>query len=119
VLVRTGERLGSPLSLPPASGGPFSLGDPDYLRQLLSEAGWRDVVIDRDRRKLYLGGAGAGDDEAVDFVLALGPAQLALADQPAEVVDAARADLGRALADWKDDIGIGLPGGFLVASARR
>jgi SAM-dependent methyltransferase len=119
VLVRTGERLGSPLSLPPVNGGPFSLGDPDRLRRLLTDAGWRDVTIDRDQRTLYLGGAGASVDQAVDYVFGLGPAQLALAEQPAELVDAARADLTRELQDWEDDSGFGLPGGVLVVSARR
>ncbi|HYP44764.1 MAG TPA: class I SAM-dependent methyltransferase [Propionibacteriaceae bacterium] len=119
VLVGTGQRLGRALPLPPVNRGPFSLGDPERLHRLLSDAGWRDITIDLDQRKLYLGGPGASVEQAVDFVLDLGPAQMALGEQPAELVDTARSDLARALLGWKDDVGFGLPGGFLVVSARR
>lgn len=119
VLIKTGERLGRPLPLPPTDGGPFSLGDPDRLSRLLTDAGWRDVTVEIDQRLLYLSGPGASDEQAVDYVLDLGPARLALADQPAELVQAARTDLQRALRDWRDDVGVGLPAGFLIVSARR
>lgn len=119
VLLQTGQRLGMSLELPPADGGPFSLGDPTRTRDLLSAAGWVDVDLTPDHRALFLSGPGGSDEEAVDFVLTLGPARTAVENQPVEVVDVLRAALLEAMAGWREDHGVGLPGNFLVVTARR
>jgi len=119
VIVGAGKRLGVTLALPPVDGGPFALGDPDRLRQLLTAAGWSDVAIVEDQRPLYLGGPGASDEQAAAFVVNFGFERLILTGQPAEVLAAVRHDLGAALHQWRDDVGVGLPGGFLLVSARR
>jgi len=61
----------------------FAFADPDYVRQILSSAGWTDVEA-RPTPFRYVAGDGIGAvDHALDFLAALGPASrtmLALAD---------------------------------------
>lgn len=56
----------------PGEPGPFSLGDPDWIREILSGAGYANVEIDSDVRELPLGG-GRPLDETADFILRIGP----------------------------------------------
>lgn len=119
VVTRVAERLGLTVAPPSEDQGPFSLGDPDELTELLQAVGWTAVEVELDQRPLPLGGAGGDDERAVEFVLALGSSRAVLEDQPAEVHDAVRAELLAACRDWCSAGGAGLPGGFLVVRARR
>jgi SAM-dependent methyltransferase len=119
VLSLTFQRLGIKARLPPDDRGPFALGDRDRTTRMLRAAGWVDVDISSDERPLYLGGPGATDEQAAHFCLSFGPVNIMLADQPEDVREAVRRDLLAALPDWRDDVGIGLPGGVMLVSARR
>ena len=112
-------RHGVQMTVPPADGGPFSLGDVERLTRLLTATGWRDVDVRRDGRMLYHGGAGASDLTAAESLLGIGPIRAAVEGQPAELVDAVRQDLLRACGEWRSDLGVGLVAGFLLVSARR
>ena len=118
VLAATFRRLGVPLVLPPPDRGPFALGAPEQLRETLTAAGWSDVEIVADEQPLYLGGAGATNQQALDFVTELGPTRTALEGQPSDLVAAVRADLLAAFDSWRDAIGVALSGGVLYVSAR-
>lgn len=83
---------------PAEAPGPFSFGDPDRVRGILTGAGFEEVEIapfDHD----ILFGRGATGEEAVEAALerafAVGPLRRALADQPANIREAA-ADAVRA-----------------------
>jgi SAM-dependent methyltransferase len=83
-----------PLPAPPAPGtpGPFQLADRDRVRAILAEAGWSDVAVDPFETTLGVGGS-EDLDEAVDFLLRIGP----LARVLGEIPD--RPDLRDAVAD--------------------
>jgi SAM-dependent methyltransferase len=68
-----------PLPAPRESSapGPFSFADPDRVRAILSGAGFRDVELESLERELTVGG-GLPLDDAVDFLLQLGPLGAAL-----------------------------------------
>ncbi|MBB5987357.1 class I SAM-dependent methyltransferase [Sphingobium lignivorans] len=53
----------------PRAPGPFVFADTDYLKEVLHDAGFRDVHVDACMRDMPIGGAGAGPEEAADFVL--------------------------------------------------
>jgi hypothetical protein len=68
-----------PLPPPPApdAPGPFSFGDPERVRGILSGAGYVDVDIAPHEGTLSL--PGGGDvDATVEFLLQMGPAAAAL-----------------------------------------
>jgi SAM-dependent methyltransferase len=77
---------------PPSAPGPFQLADRDRLHDLLERAGWRDVAIEPIETLMDIGG-GASVDEAVSFLLRIGPLARALAEL------GERPDLRRALTD--------------------
>jgi SAM-dependent methyltransferase len=60
--------------------GPFGLADPDFTRDMLACAGWREAAAQPvDFR--YVAGAGADPvEDAVDFFSRIGPAARAIAD---------------------------------------
>jgi hypothetical protein len=57
------ERLGPPAPQPPRAPGPLALSEPDYVDEILSAAGFADVVI--DRTEIRLPGAPSAREEAV------------------------------------------------------
>lgn len=118
VLTTTFERLGIDIELPPDDLGPFALGDRDRTTRLLGAAGWDDIDITQDDRPLYPGGPGATDEQVADFFVSFGPLKLMLEHQPTDVMEAVRSDLSAAVTGWRDDVGVGLPGGVLIVSAR-
>lgn len=62
------------LPAPPSPGapGPFSFADPERVRDILKQAGFGQVSIEAEERKLTVGGS-LPLEEAVDFLLHLGP----------------------------------------------
>jgi ubiquinone/menaquinone biosynthesis C-methylase UbiE len=60
-----------PEEAPSCGPGPFSMADPDTVREILGAAGWTDVVLERIDARVTIGDS---LDEAVAFQLALGPA---------------------------------------------
>lgn len=71
---------------PPGPGepGPFSLAEEDYLRYILSTAGFEDVQIESWVRDLPTAG-GASLDDAVEFIIECGPLARPLAEVEAPV----------------------------------
>jgi SAM-dependent methyltransferase len=65
--------------LPPIPGpdapGPFSFADPARVRAILERAGYSDVELEDVRETLTIGGS---IDQAVDFMLQMGPTAAAL-----------------------------------------
>jgi ubiquinone/menaquinone biosynthesis C-methylase UbiE len=61
----------------PRTPGPFAFAEADYVREILGRAGFTDVTVDPDERRMEIAG-GADLDEVVDFLLQIGPAARAL-----------------------------------------
>ena len=107
------------LPAPPAPGapGPFALADPERVRRILTASGFQDVSFDAHEAKLSLGGA-ANVEEAVEFILEIGPVATLLqkADAPvrARVVQAIR----EALTPYTSRDGVSLGGAAWIVLAR-
>ncbi len=64
--------IGQYVDLPapvPRSPGPFALDDPDYVRELLEQAGFKPRSIDTWQGEQPVAGPGASPEAATDFVL--------------------------------------------------
>lgn len=60
-----------PAPPPPGAPGPFAFADQDRVAQILSDAGWSDIVIEPWRGNVTLPGDTA--EEAAGFMLEIGP----------------------------------------------
>lgn len=86
----------SHIEIPPAiprAPGPFAFEDTDYLREILTTAGFGNITIAPYTGTQPVGGAGASATEAADFVLAAMAVGRALAEHGDAVRSAARDDL--------------------------
>lgn len=97
--------------------GPFSLAEPERTRGLLEKAGWVDIELSPVNVRATIGNTAALDD-AVTFLLDLGPAHVALADAPEEVRAEARAAVREALRLYRTRRGVKMPAAVWLVSAR-
>ena len=111
-LLRSALAAGRDLPVPGASG-PFSLGDPDRVRALLTGAGCTDVALADVRRPMDFG---ATVDAALDFVTGLLGGLVADLDSAARA--AALAALRRTLSDHATPAGVHLPSAAHLVTAR-
>jgi SAM-dependent methyltransferase len=102
---------------PPGAPGPFAFADRDRVDGILRDAGFADVVIEPYEEELTVGGT-TDLDEAVTFLLTLGPTSAALAeagdDVRARVVTAVR----DAIAPYHGPAGVRLPAAAWIVRAR-
>lgn len=106
-------------TLDPLAPGPFAFADSARVRQVLTDAGWRDVDIAECRRIVQLGGTTVFED-AVDLSLRIGPTARALAGaENAELRPAARAAISDALRPYQTADGVMLEGVCWIVRAQR
>ncbi|MEZ4218915.1 MAG: class I SAM-dependent methyltransferase [Myxococcota bacterium] len=103
---------------PPDAPGPFALADAARVERLLRAAGFEDVAHESVVRELRVGGGGTLD-EAVSFLVQMGPMGAALRDATDAVRAAATADVRVALAPYYDGTAVRLPAACWVVTARR
>lgn len=101
----------------PDAPGPFSLGDRDRAAQILTAAGFRDVVIEPYSTPILVGGPGTVED-AVQFMRSTGMGRLLLADPGSEDVRAALDAIGEALTPHADADGVRLGAATWIVTAR-
>ena len=77
----------------PRAPGPFAFEDTDYLREILAEAGFKDVALSAYEGLQPLGGPGANPDEAADFALASMAAGRLRREKGDNILSNARSDL--------------------------
>lgn len=90
VIVRKYVDLPPPV---PRAPGPFAFEDLDYVREILSGAGFADPDVTSYEGLQPVGGAGSTPDQALDFVMTGMAAGRALADQSEDVRAIAGRDL--------------------------
>jgi SAM-dependent methyltransferase len=100
----------------PGQPGPFSLGDPDRLRSVLVDAGWRAVTLDPVTAPVLVGGGGSLD-EVVAFLRGGSLGRSALAGVSADVERRALDALRETLAEYETPAGVSLPGAAWLAQA--
>lgn len=103
--------------LPPDDApGPSAFADATRVQRILTEAGFRDISIDRFDAPVVLG---TGDlEEAVEFAVRGGPAARALVNAAPEVQERAREAVRRALEPMRTEAGFALPGSSWLVGAR-
>lgn len=103
---------------PPDAPGPFSLGDPERVRNLLKSAGYTRIAIDPFDTTMLLGGGGSLDD-ALTFLRSTGMARALFADAPAETVERAVDAVATALEPYVTPDGVRMgAAAWLVVAAR-
>ena len=108
----------TPLADPaePGQPGPFSLGDPETLRSVLVDAGWRAVTLDPVTAPVLVGGGGSLD-EIVAFLRGGSLGRSALTGVSADVERRALDALRETLAEHETPAGVSLPGAAWLARA--
>ena len=112
------EHVPLPDPPPPGTPGPFSFGDADLVRGVLTGAGFADVAVVPFQASLLLGGVGSVED-AVSFLRNTGMGRNLLGAAPAAVVDAALAGVRDALAPHHDGEGVRLNAATWIVTASR
>jgi SAM-dependent methyltransferase len=99
---------------PPGSPGPFSLGDADHVRTVLSTAGYHDITIDPIDESMLLGGGGSAE-QATTFLRNTGMGRALFSDAPKEDVEKAIAAVETALEPFVTPEGVRMgAAGWLV-----
>ena len=91
------------------------MSDPAKIERILSEAGWRNIAIERwDGDNVIAGGVSL--DESVDFLIRIGPCARAIAERGLEVAEVRRRLIDR-LAPLHDGTGVALSAACWFVSA--
>ena len=77
--------------LPSRTPGPFAFEEPDYLRDILTKAGFSAVEIVEWQTEMYVGGPGSNPEVAVDFLLQA----MSIAQRAVDAPEAVRAKSAR------------------------
>ncbi len=103
---------------PPRTPGPFAFEEPEYLRDILSKAGFQQIEIAPWHSEMYVGGPGSDPDSAADFLMqALSMAQRAT-DAPEAVRNTVRRELSNRLKNFMTPGGVKMPAAVWLATAR-
>ena len=109
--------LPEPPPADPHAPGPFAFADPARVEAILAAAGWQNVAFDDLPFAMVVG---EGDDpvaSAVQFNLRIGPAARLVREAGPDVEAAAPAVLAAALAPYRADDMVALPGAVWLVSA--
>ena len=106
--------LDLPASSSPCASGAFSLADPDRVRTLLTDAGFREITIDPVSAPLL---AGTDANEATEFYLQLPSIRTVLEHAEPAAVAGARAELRRTLSAYETPEGVLLDSASWLVSA--
>jgi len=101
------EHVPAPAPEPGDGPGMFAFADPDRLRRILFEAGWRDIAITPEHTPILVGG-GRSVEDAVGFLRTGSMARTMLAGADADTADSAVASLRSALAEHANAEGVHL-----------
>jgi SAM-dependent methyltransferase len=101
----------------PHAPGPFAFAEADYVRSVLSRAGYTDVALARHQRRLCWTTTPSLDD-AVDFFTHISPVSRRIADAPEAMQPAARDALRTELARHLGPDGVAFDSAVWVVTAR-
>jgi SAM-dependent methyltransferase len=96
-LMIAAKHVSMPAPLGPEDPGPFSFGDPARVTRILEAAGFKDVKLEPQDIPITIG-AGRELDDAVDFLLGVGPIRMILAEQTPDLREIVRAEIKQTLA---------------------
>ena len=102
--------------LGPDDPGPFAFASEKRVRRILGEAGFHGVALEPSDLSLDMA-VGRGLDAAVTAALEIGPAARALAEQPPDVVAAAKNSIREALAPFARGQAVPLAASIWIVTA--
>jgi len=102
----------------PEAPGPFAFADASRVERILGGAGFDEVRCESLESPLALGG-GAGVDQAVDFMLEIGPVSRLTADLDDGTRGAVASAIREALAPYDGPGGVRMPAAAWLVRARR
>ncbi|MEO1058833.1 MAG: hypothetical protein AAFY28_18155, partial [Actinomycetota bacterium] len=97
---------------------PYSFGVDDYVRSVLTDAGWRDVRVRPVDLSLYYGGPGVSASDAVETAMAMPGMQTFLSAYDEGARTLASSALLDAYSPRYDGVGVRLDASILVTTAR-
>lgn len=100
----------------PDAPGPFAFADRDKVDALLRQAGFAGVQLESVREELAIA-AGASLDQAVDFMLQMGPTAQMMRDADPKLVDNVRSSVREALAPYATNGGLVMPSAAWIVTA--
>ncbi|HEY8514409.1 MAG TPA: class I SAM-dependent methyltransferase [Candidatus Binatia bacterium] len=105
---------------PPAPGapGPFAFADPERVRGILDGAGFADVAFEPVVETITLGAPGSTIDQAVDFILQMGPAGAALREAGGDAKERVVPAVREALEPYAGPHGVRLECAAWIVTAR-
>jgi SAM-dependent methyltransferase len=107
-----------PALMQPGFPGPFFFSDPDFVRQVLADAGFQHVEITPHEQPIHLG-ATMTLGEAVDFSMQIGPAARLIADADPTLQPTFREALTSAFAPYATAEGVWMTARTLVVTCVR
>ena len=120
-LLVPGAALAEHVPLPdlgsPDAPGMFALADPERVRGILADAGWRDIEMTSAHTSILIGGGGTIDD-AVEFVRTGSMARTMLADKDPGTQARALSAVRAALAPYLDADGVRLDAAVWLVRAQ-
>jgi SAM-dependent methyltransferase len=110
------RHLGKPEPRPPHAPGPLAFDDPDYVRDLLTSAGWKEVTLAEATPTVV----NEPLERAVEYAVSLGPTSALITEKNAseEVVGKIRAEIEKELTAHARDGKVRLPGLIYLVGAR-
>ncbi len=103
---------------PPRTPGPFAFDEPDYLRDILGKAGFKQIEITAWQTQMFIGGSGSDPASAADFLLkALSMAQRA-ADAPEALRELVRKEVRQRLETYMTPEGVRMLGSVWMTTAK-
>lgn len=105
---------------PPDAPGPFSFGNPERVKEILSKAGFENIEIEEFTTDLVLGGT-RDLDEAAEFAIDMGPVSFLLRDMEADEATVRRAfeAVRDTLEAFHGDAGVALGASAWIVSASK
>jgi SAM-dependent methyltransferase len=101
----------------PDAPGPFAFGDPERVRSILENAGFRDLTFEDIDAMLTVGGGGSLAD-TVEFLMQMGPTGAALRDADPDVQPRVAAAISSALEPYHTPEGVRMAGAARIVRAR-
>jgi ubiquinone/menaquinone biosynthesis C-methylase UbiE len=103
---------------PPDAPGPFAFADADRVRAILADAGFANVRVDPVDETLTVGGRG-GLDQAVSFLLQIGPTARALREVDPGVLPRVTEAVRAALEPYYTPAGVRMLGAAWLVTAKK
>jgi SAM-dependent methyltransferase len=103
----------------PGTPGPFAFSDPDYVRDILTRAGYRDLVVASHTAPMSVGTAVGTLDDAARFAMQFGPTATAMRDAPPDAIPRVFEAVRAALETFVTPNGVVIPAAVWIVTATK